>query len=543
MRCFFIQRVSVLASRVYATAKIACDCKSSSIKNLSPTSNSNQLHLAYWTTIGFKHERWVMLSNAISPFPMVWQLGLLVVAAAVNSACGYQQGSSLFVEGYPHQQSYVPGEKLQLHISSSADKAELLIERVGSERTKVYQAGDIKVSQAPIPVRSSSEGCNWPVATELTIPENWLSGYYEVTFSVKDRGGEFVQRGERSCTSKCYFVLRAATPGSTSRILLQLSTNTYNAYTNWGGHSLYAYHDRDGLQGHRVSFHRPQTSQFYNWEYPFVQWAEKNGFTIEYAANNDLEYHAEILKNYRLVLSVGHDEYWSAPMRDNLEAFVKTGGNRAFFSGNTCCWQIRNEDQGRAFTCYKQWYNSDPHFSTGKHNLLSTLWSHHLVARPENQLTGVGFLWGGYHKSHGQLMDGTGAFTVHRPDHWLFEQTQLAQGSQFGGEETIVGYECDGCELQWRDGLPFPTGSDGTPDSFVVLATSPAKWHPDDSLWYDRFPADRQGNAVLGVYTQGGTVFTAGSTDWSHGLRGKTPLVEQITKNILNRLSRPAEAR
>ena len=42
----------------------------------------------------------------------------------------------------------------------------------------------------------------------------------------------------------------------------QLATNTYNAYTNWGGHSLYSYHDRDGLQGHRVSFDRPITSQF-----------------------------------------------------------------------------------------------------------------------------------------------------------------------------------------------------------------------------------------------------------------------------------------
>jgi len=41
----------------------------------------------------------------------------------------------------------------------------------------------------------------------------------------------------------------------------------------------------------------------------------------------------------------------------------------------------------------------------------------------------------------------------------------------------------------------------------------------------------------LGLYTQGGTVFTAGSTDWSHGLRGKDPAVEQITLNILQRLS------
>ena len=68
----------------------------------------------------------------------------------------------------------------------------------------------------------------------------------------------------------------------------------------------------------------------------------------------------------------------------------------------------------------------DPVFAAREgYATLSSLWSHHLVKRPENQLTGVGFLWGGYHKSHGQLMDASGAFTVHQPDHWLFAGTGL----------------------------------------------------------------------------------------------------------------------
>ena len=77
---------------------------------------------------------------------------------------------------------------------------------------------------------------------------------------------------------------------------------------------------------------------------------------------------------------------------------------------------------------------------------LSTLWSHYLVDRPENQLTGVGFLQGGYHLSHGQFMDGPGEYTVHRPEHWVFEGTNLSRDDTFGSENTIVGYECDGCE-------------------------------------------------------------------------------------------------
>src|SRR5690606_679631 len=130
-------------------------------------------------------------------------------------------------------------------------------------------------------------------------------------------------------------------------------------------------------------------------------------------------------QHYRLVLSVGHDEYWSAPMRDNLENFIANTGNVAFFSGNTCCWQVRSEDEGRSLVCWKENFYKDPVYATGDYTLLTSLWSHHLIKRPENQLTGVGFLWGGFHRSHDQFMDGSGAFTVHRPEHWIFEGTGL----------------------------------------------------------------------------------------------------------------------
>jgi hypothetical protein len=153
-------------------------------------------------------------------------------------------------------------------------------------------------------------------------------------------------------------------------------------------------------------------------------------------------------------------------------------------------------------------------------------------------LTGVGFLFGGYHRSHGQFMDGKASYTVHRPDHWVFEKTGLKQKDEFGGKDTIVGYECDGCELITSGGLPVPTGKDGTPKEFVVLATCPARWHPDDAFWYERFEQNREGAAVLGVYVRGGTVLTCGSTDWAHGLRGQDRMVEQITRNVLDRLSK-----
>jgi len=414
------------------------------------------------------------------------------------------------LEGYAGRVSYAPGESVTLHVSSTAPKFSAEFTRLGAERVSVWKMENIAGTAHPTPANASSHGCDWPTAMSVPIPADWKSGYYHVTLSAPE-----------SKDSSCYFVLRespaAADPAP---ILLDLSTNTYNAYNNWGGFSLYAYNGRDNVQGHRVSFQRPPQSQFGNWEHPFVVWAEKNGIPLAFAANSDLEFHPDILKNRRLVISVGHDEYWSAPMRDHLEAFIG--------------------DDGNALTCWKQSYKSDPVFEAGKgHALLSSLWSHHLIGRPENTLTGIGFLWGGYHKSHGQFMDGSGAFTAHRPDHWIFEGTGLKRGDAIGGKDTVVGYECDGCEIEWRDKLPFPTHRDGTPKTFNILATAPARWHPDDSEWYEKWEKGREGNAVLGIYERGGTVVTTGTTDWAHGLRGGDPVVERITQNIIKKLSQP----
>lgn len=430
-------------------------------------------------------------------------------------------------EGYTDQLSYAPGDEVKLHLSSPGP-CDIEVARLGAERTVVWQQSGVPAEAHPVPADASARGCRWPVTTWLRIAEG-PSGYYEVKLTA---GGK---------TGTLFFVVRPKEPGKNTKVLLQLSTNTYNAYTNWGGYSLYAYNGRHKVQGRRVSFDRPQHSQFGNWEGPFARWAEAAGYALDYCANSDLEFRPELLKHYKLVLSVGHDEYWSAPMRDHLEAFIAGGGNVAFFSGNTCCWQVRSEDNGRALACWKQSFGDDPVYKSADHKLLSTLWSHYLVKRPENALTGVGFLHGGYHRSHGQLMDGPGSYTAHRPDHWLFAGTGLKRGDAFGAKlpgYKVVGYECDGCELVWKDGLPSPTHADGTPDNFEVLATAPAVWHPDDCEWYERWPKGRTGNAVLGTYTRGGTVVTVGSTDWSHGLRGNDPHVVRITKNVLDRLGK-----
>jgi hypothetical protein len=303
------------------------------------------------------------------------------------------------------------------------------------------------------------------------------------------------------------------------------------------------------LDGGRIKIYDGMSvweSGWRNWEQPFVQWAEREGYKIDYAVNTDLEFCPEILQHYQLVLSVGHDEYWSSPMRDHLESFIADGGNVAFFSANTAYWQVRSEENGRALACYKV-PREDPLYSTGPHELLTTVFCDRRVNRPENYMTGVSFAYGGYHDFFDQYRDGEGAYTIHRPDHWVFAGTGLKRGQKLGARHKLIGYECDGCQFEMRDGRPVPTCDDGTPDTFEILATGPAALtDTDDSLRilsearYGEGTSRRlpqPGAAVMGLYQRGGTVFTTGCTEWTNGLSGGDKVVQRITRNILDRLA------
>jgi hypothetical protein len=468
--------------------------------------------------------------------------------SGLSSAAGRDAPAS--IDAYTDALSYQGGDWVHLHVSTSAAEFSIEIAREGAGRRVVLRKERIPGTEHAAPKDASSQGCRWPSAFAFPIPEEWPSGYYQVILRMEQAG--------RRHQGEAFFVVRPRQPGRDAKILLQLCTNTYNAYNTWGGSSLYT--GPEG-RGRRVSFERPyigfvpgdQFTSLYSgwrkWERPFVQWAEAAGYRFDFAVNSDLEFRPEILKGYRLVLSVGHDEYWSAPMRDHLEAFIGAGGNAAFFSGNTCFWQVRTVDEGRAIESWKMDFDQDPVYKTSDHRLLTGMWSNRLVRRPENQLTGVSFAYGGYHRcfEHG----GDGCYVVHRPDHWIFAGTGLNRGDRLGARDKIVGYECDGCQLTWKDGLPVPTYRDGTPPTFQVLGTAPAGLSAkgDGSLrWVsealygkgtDR-RVDQPGAAVLGVYTRGGTVFTTGCTEWVRGLEGRDPTVERITRNVLDRLSRPA---
>lgn len=496
------------------------------------------------------------------------------------------------VTGYCWPQSIAPGGEVRLHLSSAgARDVTVEISRVGAARTVVW-SGAVPAGDHATPPRAYATGCGWPAAVTLYAGDDWRSGYYEVTLTIDVDG--------KTRRDHAFFVLRPPA-GSSNTILLQLATNTWNAYNDFGGHNLYTGGTTVSMQrpmspgylykpsgaGRRVTTTHPPdpdmnthvgyvrhhrlspyagSAGWPDWELPFVQWAEREGYCIDVCTNADLEEHPTLLDGCRLLLSVGHDEYWSGPMRDTVESFIARGGNVAFFSGNTSFWQVRMEDpstQGPAAVMvgYKGQFKHDPVFDTDRQSELTSIWSDHLIGRPENHMTGVSFARGGYHRIGKRVTNGAGGYTIHRPDHWIFEGTGIGYGDVLGADATIVGYECDGCDFTYRDGLPFPTGEDGTPDSFTILGTAPAAHftrttaarppkanEPAEDefiaarLFGTRDPAAVEriahGHAVLGSYTStgGGTVVTSGCTDWAHGLAERDPQVERITANVLDRL-------
>ena len=123
-----------------------------------------------------------------------------------------------------------------------------------------------------------------------------------------------------------------------------------------------------------------------------VRWLERNGYNVSYTTGVDSDRLGGELLEHRTLLSVGHDEYWSAGQRANWEAARAAGVHMAFFSGNEVFWKTRWENSHRTLVTYKEthadakidplpgvWTGTwrDPRFSPPADG-----------GRPENALTG-----------------------------------------------------------------------------------------------------------------------------------------------------------
>jgi hypothetical protein len=372
------------------------------------------------------------------------------------------------IDAYASATSASPGEAIDFHVRVALpdNGFQIQIVRRGSSDVPLrVDLGDADASD--IPIDASERGCAWPVRYTVPIPDDWASGIYIAQLTAN----------QTATTTEVMFVVKAAALGTNSKILLQLTNNTAQAYNNWGGKSLYGYNSTNGEQARQVSFDRPgmeghgpdgsgSDSSYRNYEYHFVRWLEINGFEVEYCTGIDLHADPNFLDNYQFLLSVGHDEYWSKEMRDNVERFVANGGNAAFLSGNVCWWQVRFEDNNRTMVCYKS-KDEDP--LTGVDNERVTVnWYDDPVFRPGNTMTGVDFRNGAYWEN-GPIpaVD----FQVKVPGHWIFATALNA--NSFGGGRRIVGYETDAAHMvDFTADAPVPAGDDGTPANFVCLAVA-----------------------------------------------------------------------
>jgi hypothetical protein len=112
-----------------------------------------------------------------------------------------------------------------------------------------------------------------------------------------------------------------------------------------------------------------------------------------------------LIQNHRLLLSVGHDEYWSSGQQRHVEAARNVGVHLAFLSANEMFLKIRWEpsitdgrqehDPYRTIVCYKEMHASakiDPHLELWMGMWRDSCSFNPQGAHPENSLTGTFFI-------------------------------------------------------------------------------------------------------------------------------------------------------
>ena len=340
---------------------------------------------------------------------------------------------------------------------------------------------------------------NWSASYNLAVPLSWTTGIYLAKFTNVDGLQTYVPFDVQGNNNSTYVVV---TPDT-----------TYAAYNAWGGYSLEktegdgALPDQTGtpLQAAKVSFDRPYTqddgsAQVLTFEANAIHWLERQGYDLSYISNVDLHVNANLLIYHRVYLSIGHDEYWTREMRDNV-LFARDNKDiaLAFLGANAMYWQMRFEkdSQGypnRTIVCYKVGtaqndLSRDPSF--GKDNsLLTTLWRDPALALPENGVVGImfdnmtskvrGFPW--------QLDAG-----VKSP---LITGTGLQLGQQYGCG--LIGYAWD---------RVFANGV--TPANLVVLSTTPTITDNNTAS---------TSNTTYYITPSGAMVFATGSLYWTSAL-------------------------
>jgi len=129
-----------------------------------------------------------------------------------------------------------------------------------------------------------------------------------------------------------------------------------------------------------------------------------------------------------------------------------------------------------------------------------------------------------------------------------------------GAGSRIFGYEVDGLDYRFEDGLPIPTCTDGAVPEIEILGMGLAtNIEADHNVWgetlyigaadasfkahvlfrevtAETLDACARGNGMIVSWRRGaGEIFTAATCEWVAGLLRCDGQVEQITRNVLNK--------
>ncbi|HEY2353823.1 MAG TPA: N,N-dimethylformamidase beta subunit family domain-containing protein [Gaiellaceae bacterium] len=399
------------------------------------------------------------------------------------------------ISGYFDDVSYLPGGSATLYVDSAGDPFTYTVYRMGyydglGGRMVTSASVDENAAQPTARVSDDYSGgsklltTGWHSSAVIPVGTGWVSGYYLVKLHDDTNGGE----------SYASFTVRSATPAP---IVINLSTNTWQAYNRWGDLSLY----RDSrvtpelasMQdvAHKVSFLRPYldgwgAGQFFMYDRPLVEWAEAHGYPVSYSTDEDLRQARSAGPKTKLVIFSGHPEYYSTADREQLQQLTGRGVSEAFFGGNAWAWQARFNDASHVMTVWRK-KSLDPE---KKLRLKAVRWES--VGLPQNGLTGTMPTWGTQ----------AGAQTAYATASWPWKGAGVVGGTDLG---TVEGTEWDGIAVN-RDLQP----------NLLMLSRTPFSGMPG-------VPANQA--MTLWQKTPSAFVFAGGQTgfNWNLLYPGVTP--------------------
>jgi len=427
-------------------------------------------------------------------------------------------GRDRTIVGFPAEFSLARGDTLVLKVLTDAVDYTVRIYRLGwygGDGARLVHEQRLTLTrpqQQPPPATDPTtllvDCSTWEPSATWTVPTDAVSGVYLVNLRRNDTGG----------ANHTYVVVRQNEP---SDLLVQTSEMTWHAYNRYGGSSLYW--STPGPFADRVSYQRPLDidgldNEFLTAEYPLVRWLERNGFDVAYGANLDTHRFPSLLTNRKVFVSSGHDEYWSGPMRTNVEAARDAGVHLMFLSGNEMFWRVRLEPSigpgaqaDQTITCYKEttdngktdpspeWTGTwrDPRFTPPAQG----------GGNPENRLTGQLFRCIYPMGILDATIDVPSRFAPLR--FWRNTPVaSLASGSTLALGASTLGYEWD-----------VDVDDDHRPPGLIQLSETTAS-APDVLQDFGSVYAPGRETHHLTLYRapSGALVFGAGTVQWSFGL-------------------------